>query len=272
MISLAIALLVRFEEVDRTPAIYRCPAKEATEKNMARVIEEPFDSLCVEPKANKIVLKAMDGQNMKLVTASLIDTPANLKWRNATIDFVNGNLSPQAWLTKTANLHETIHFLSSPQTKDLRTATPSAPMDAAYSARSVFAELFVLSLPGKPCFTSGDLYLTKKWPDAPGKFESWILAMNDFLGPMLVSRHSSPYWITGKPKVIFAAKSPGLMILKQVDGKRSTTFYYNNGFFPVDLPKIDTNHLNGMARGLDLDGPKPKLNPTGFLVETEGED
>jgi hypothetical protein len=272
MISLAIALLVHLEDVDRTPAIYRFPAKEATEKNLERVIEEPFDTWCAEPRPSKFIQESLLGQKIKLISPSVIDTPANLKWRNATIDYVNGKLSPQAWLNKTANLHETVHFLSSPKTPDLRSATPSAPMDGAYSARSVFAELLLLTLPGKPCLTSGDLYLTKKWPDAPGKFESWILAMNDFMGPMLASRHSSPYWITNKPKVVFAATSPGLMILKQTDGKRVTTFYYNNGFFPVDLPKIDTKTLSGMTRGLDLDGPKPKLHPTGLIIQTEGED
>ncbi len=226
----------------RTPAIYRCPAAEAESKFFERFVEEGgFDAVCIEPAPGPKARRLARGK-LKFVSAKAIDTRANVLWRNSTLDFVNGKISPRAWLARTQNLHETVHFLSYPKAPNLRDATGQE------SGRAVFAELFVLALPGRPCFTADDTGNTRYLP-GPGRLESWLLAMED------------PHLVVGKPKVIRADAKPGLLVFRV--GKK--TFYLNNGKAPLTLPKLDLDKMGGISRGLDLEGKVPSLLPTGFL-------
>jgi len=263
MIALVLFALLLQEPVERTPSIYRCPASEAESKFFAHLVEDcGFDTYCVEPKPGPSATQVAKGQGT-FVKASVIDTKPNLRWRNATVDLVNGKISPKAWLEKTRGLGETVHFLSSPQTPGLRTATQTD------STRAVMAEMFVLATPGIPCLTADDVGRTRFLP-GPGRLESWILAMNDWLGPMLYFRHAHPYMVTGKPEVIRADPTPGLFIFKQSDGKNSQTFYFNNADTFMELPPIDQNHLS-IVIGLNVDEPKPRLRPKGFFIVEAGE-
>lgn len=268
MISLALALILQTEAPDRTPAIYRCPVKEAESDRLGKLIDEDgFDSLCVDPKPGPAAIKAAQGK-VRLIPAREIDTKANRKWRDATIEFASGRISPKQWVSRTKGLGETIHFLTSPSTKDLRTVMSVVPVDPGhtYSGRSVFAEMILLSNPGRLCLTSTDIWQTRDWP-GPGRLESWILAMNDWLGPMLSYRHDHPFLVMGKPIVVRADDKPGLLILRFKGGKKTLTFYYNNGWTPVELPPGFNPEKTTIDLGLNMDGPKPALMDTGFVIE-----
>jgi hypothetical protein len=267
MISLAIAWMLQAEAPERTPAVYRCPAKEAESARLEHLLnEEGFDALCVDPKPGPLAVKVAKGK-VRFMDSKAIDTKANMSWRNATIAFASGKMSPKQWVAATAGLHETIHFLSSPKTKDLRDVMSAVPVDpgGTFSAASVFAEIFLLAQPGRPCLTSTDIWETRELPDA-GRLQSWVLAMRDLLGPMLSYRHDNPFMVTGKPTVIRADAKPGLLIFRQSGGKKTLTFYFNNSDAPVKLPKVNMEKvtING---GMNLDGPEPVLNHDGFLIE-----
>jgi hypothetical protein len=273
MVAVLLAFVAASPQVDgRIAAIYRCPSPEAESKFFQRLVDDYyFDSVCVEPKPGPLATKLAKGK-LKFVDAKTIDTAANLKWRNATIAFASGKISPKQWLADTKNLKATIHFLSSPKkTKDLRTQMSSVPVDPgqSYSGRSVFAELLVLAWPGRVCFTADDIWRTRYLPEA-GRHQSWVLAMNDFLGPMMYSRLKSPIITNGQPTIIRADAKPGLLIFRHTLGKRTITFYLNNSFESLKLPKINLDNVSGIDRGLDVDGPKPRLMPTGFLIEDNG--
>jgi hypothetical protein len=254
MLTLALAIaLIQEDEEYRTPSIYRFPAREGTdwpERMEKHIKESGFDTLCIEP-APTAAQKAMAAKyKLKLITPKEIDTPANQKWRDATIDYANGKISPKEWLRRTANLKTTVHFLSNPKAPDLRKATGEKN-----SHRAVFAEMLLLSWPGRPCLTSGDIWQTRELPSA-GALQSWILAMNDYAGPMLYFRFAEPYCRTQRPKIISAPGKPGLFVFSQASGKKTQTFYFNNGQTTVKLPK-----------GLQLDGSG--LN-RGLIVEDDG--
>ena len=258
MFALMVLGSMMIEEPERTPSIYRCSASEAESKFFGPLVDEyGFDTFCVEPKPGPLATAAARGK-VKFVSASVIDTKQNLSWRNATIDFVNGKISPQQWLSKTKSLGETVHFLSSPKSVGLRSATGEV------SSTAVFAEMLLLSWPGKPCLTGDDLGKTRYLP-GPGRLESWILAMNDYLGPMLYSRHSFPYWVTGKPKIVRADAKPGLLVFSQTDGKQTKTFILNNSKATMDLPSINLDFVT-TNQGLDLEQSKPRLMSHGFLI------
>lgn len=228
--------------------------------------EDGFDSICVDPKPGSKALMAAKSK-VKFVDSRTIDTSANMKWRKATIAFAKGEISPKKWFSLTSACRETVHFLTSPATKPLREEMSSVPVDpgGTYSARSVFAEMLLLSLPGKPCLTSTDIWLTRQLP-AAGKLQSWVLAMNDWLGPIMVLRHDKPFLVNGRLKVIRADDKPGLLIFSQTDGKSTETFFFNNALQAVELPKVNTDKLI-LARGLNLDGPKPTLVGAGSFIE-----
>lgn len=252
------------DQSERTPSIYRCPAAEGEFKFFASLVEEMgFDTYCVEPKPGARAKEAAKGK-VKFISSKEIDTPANLKWRNATIEFVNGKISPKAWLAKTAGLHETVHFLSSPKTPDLRTATGTE------SYRAVFAEMLLLSWPGKPCITANDTGQTRYLP-GPGRLESWYLSMRDYLGPMLYYRHSAPFMVTGKPTILRADAKPGLLIFRQSMGKKSLTMYLNNSDHPVSLPPIDLDHVTSNI-GLNINDEKRLLMQKGFFIVDLGKE
>jgi hypothetical protein len=243
----------------RTPAIYRCTTAEGETKFLAPMIEEEaFDAYCIEPKPGPSAAWAAKGK-ARFVSAKTIDTAANMKWRNATIAFVTGKISPKEWVRCSRGLNETVHFLSSPKTQKLREATGQE------TRRAVFAEMFLVSQPGRLCITADDIGGTRYLP-GPGRYESWILAMHDYLGPMLYQRAKTPYLVTGKPRVLRADAKPGLLIFEQRQGMNSMTFYLNNGPDLLELPKVDPEHLSGIAIGLDLEGPKPRLQPGGFVI------
>ncbi|AIE87109.1 hypothetical protein [Fimbriimonas ginsengisoli] len=258
MLALLLVAVGALEDTPRTPSIYRCPAAEAESKFFEPLIDsDGFDTYCVEPKPGPRATAAAKGK-VKFISAKLIDTPANLRWRNAAIDFVNGKISPREWLSKTKGLHETIHFLSNPKTADLRSAT------GAVTRRAVQAEMLVLSWPGKPCFTADDIVQTRYFP-GPGAYESWILAMNDYLGPMLYGRSQNSSLVTGNPKIVRADPAPGLLIFTLPDGKKTQTFYFNNSKDPIALPPIKLELLT-INVGLNLEGAKPFLNSGGFAI------
>lgn len=200
------ALIPAFQDpeppVERTHAIYRLPAAEAEGKLFPPFVKNyGFDTFCIEPKVGRSALSLLNAEKVKTISPHLIDTSANIKWRNATINFLNGKLSPKAWLKVTRNLKETVHFLSSPKTESLRDATGKE------TYRAVQAEVFLLTWPGIPCLTADDLGKTRSLPE-PGALESWILAMGDYLGPQLYLRSRCPYLAAGTPKILRADAMP----------------------------------------------------------------
>lgn len=265
MICMIIALVVAQDELVRTPSIYRCPAIEAESKFFPTMLEEDeFDTYCIEPKPSARVAAMLKGK-AKTIKASEIDTAANLKWRNATIDFVNGKISPKTWVSTVANLHETVHFLSSPKTKQLRAATGNV------TRKAVCAEMLLLSWPGKPCLTADDIGATRYLP-GPGELESWILAMRDFLGPKLYMRSEDTFLVTSKPLIVRADAKPGLLIFSQTNGRKTITFYFNNSSAEVELPDFNMDNVGGVTVGLDLEGKKPRLQSGGFMSTSEGDE
>lgn len=264
MLALIFAVALLQEAPTRTPAIYRCPAAEAESKFFPLMLEEDgFDTYCIEPKPGPKATAAIKGK-AKLIDSKLIDTPANLKWRDAAIEFVNGKISPKAWLEKTKGLKETVHFLSSPKTQQLREATNKQ------SFRAVFAEMLILSMPGKPCLTSNDTGQTRYLPE-DDVLLSWTLAMRDYLGPMLYMRSRETYVVNGKPNVVRADAKPGLMILSYTTPKYGMTFYFNNSKELVKLPKFDMERMT-INLGLDIEEETPRLRECGFMIVHTGEE
>lgn len=262
MLTLIALLAMQQDELVRTPAIYRCSTQEGESKFLESIInEDAYDTLCIEPKPGPNAVRLAKGK-VRFVPGSAIDTKPNLLWRNATLDFVNGKISPKAWLARIGNLHETVHFLSNPKTPKLRDATGQV------SHTAVFAEMILLSWPGRPCLTVDDVGGTRYLP-GPGRLESWILAMNDYRGPMLYLRSTSPAIVAGKPKIIRADSKPGLLIFEQHQGKKTTTFYLNNGPDLLEVP-LPADDIRGIALGVDLEGPKPRLRPGGFTFRETG--
>lgn len=96
--------------------------------------------------------------------------------------------------------------------------------------------------------------------------------MNDYLGPMMYGRTMDPFLVTQQPKIIRADSKPGMLIFRYVSGKKTRTFFLNNGPTTLPLPEIDLGMCSGVQRGVDVEGPKPALMTTGFLEEMIGED
>jgi len=263
MVTLLLLAALSQDELVRTPAIYRCSTQEGESKFLAeKVNEDAYDTYCIEPKPGPSAAALIKGK-AKYCTGATIDTKANMLWRNATLAFVNGKISPKTWLERTRDLKETVHFLSNPKTPKLRDATGQV------SHYAVFAEMLLLSWPGKPCITADDIGGTRYLP-GPGKLESWILAMNDYCGPMLYLRASSPYIVTGKPTILRADAKPGLLIYQVRQGKKTTTFYLNNGPSLLEVP-LKSDDVSGVCLGLDLEEAKPRLGPGGFTFVQTGE-
>lgn len=247
------------QPIERTPSIFRCTTSEGESKWFAQFLEdEYYDTYCIEPKPGPQAAKLLKEGKFKTITAKEIDTPSNLKWRDLTIDFVNGKISPKKWLTETRKLKATIHFLSSPKTKTLRVATFEE------SRRAVFAEMLLTSLPGRLCFTSNDTGELRYLPE-PGRLQSWYLAMRDYLGPMMYYRFKEPYIVAGKMKVVRADDKPGMLAYTLGKEDRSLTFHFNNGPAQIELPKLDMERTS-IVRGLDMEGPRPRLNQFGSVI------
>ena len=271
MLTLLLLLAPLNPAVDRPLAVYRCPAAEAEGERFKDVVEEgEFDGVCIDPKPGPKALALLAGK-LKVVPPREIDTDANLKWRNATIAFARGDISPAAWLEKTKRLKTTFHFLTSPKTKGLRDVMADIPIPpmGTFSGRSVFAELFALSWPGAPCFTATDVWKSRYLPEA-GRLQSWILAMNDWLGPMLSMRREHLVLTKQNPKILRADKTPGLFVYRFTEGKKSWTFYVNNSKKPIKLPPVDMGRVT-IHRGLNVDEGPPLLMDTGFLIEAPAE-
>lgn len=262
VLALAIATLPQ-EELVRTPAIYRCPAKEAAawpERLESLMEDDAFDAYCLEPKPTAEQRKLAARYKVKLVNAKTIDTAGNQKWRNATIDYANGKISPKEWLSRTKAAKATVHFLSNPKAPNLRKAT-----NEKNSYRAVFAEMLLLSWRGRPCLTSEDIWQTREFP-GPGALQSWILAMNDYMGPMLYFRSAEPYVVTKEPKIISAPDKPGLFIFSNTDGKKTQTFYFNNSDQMVKLPKDLDTQSSGLSRGLLVEDDYIGLTQWGSVI------
>lgn len=255
MIMTVLLLGLSFDEpVLRTPAAYWFPASEGIEKWIPHLVdEELFDRWIVDPKPNNLTAGVAAKGKIKILGPSSVYSKANDKWRTATIEFVQGKISPASWLKRTAKLGETYHYLTTPKTPDLRSVTASIPNGVkAFSGRAVFAETLVCYWPGKPCFYATDLYRTNYFPENK-QHESWILAMNDYLGPMLNLRIEYPIMVTKRPTILRADTKPGMLIFQQKSGTKKLTFYFNSGLNPVKLPSSFKPELSIMARGLDLD-------------------
>jgi hypothetical protein len=131
--------------------------------------------------------------------------------------------------------------------------------------------MLVLAWPGKPCLTADDIVQTRYFPEDK-RHESWILAMNDWLGPMLYMRAENPFLVTGKPTIVRADAKPGLFAFRQAKGKKGFTFWFNNARTPVELPKeVDLDNTS-ICVGLNWEDDKtpPQLNPNGYLIVVEG--
>ena len=243
------------EPISHTPAVYWFPASEGIEKWLPRLAdEELFDTWIADPKPNPATLEAAKGK-VHFVSPSTAYTTANMKWRDATLKLVRGEISPAAWLNRTNGLGETLHYLTTPKTPNLRSLTAKIENGlGSYSGRAVFGETLICYLPGKPCFYSTDLFLTNYFPQ-DSQYESWILAMNDYVGPMLSLRVDYPKLCTQKPKILRADNIPGMLIFSQKIGPKTFTFYFNNGLKPLALPKAFHTQSAIMPRGLDLDTP-----------------
>ena len=242
------------EPVVRTPSAYWFPAAEGIEKWLPRLAdEELFDRWIADPKPNAKTKEAATNAKIKLISPTNVYSAANDKWRLATVELAQGKISPAAWVKRTTGLHETYHYLTTPKSPDLRSLTANIPNGlGAYSGRAVFAETLVCYWPGVPCFYSTDVYRTNYFPENK-THESWILAMNDYLGPMLSLRADHPEFITRQPTIIRADAKPGMLVFQHKIGLKTYTFYFNSGLKSLPLPKSFNSKLAIMARGLDID-------------------
>ena len=267
MIAMALCVALLQDAPVRTPAIYRCPAIEAESKFFAPFVKESgFDSFCIEPKPGPKAAQIAKGQ-VKFVSGALIDTKANLAWRNAIVAFANGKISPKEWLDRVKSLKETVHFLSSPKTPSYREATGQ---DVGHA---MTGEMLLLAWPGKPCLTADDIVQTRYFPEDK-HHESWVLAMNDWLGPMLYMRHDFPTIVTGKPEIVRADSVPGLFAFRYAKSKRAYTFWLNNSQKSIELPKSVDLDKTSICVGLDWENDQtpPKLGKNGYLIVVEGDD
>ncbi len=261
MILPALVLLHQQEQSDRVSAIYRFPASEATPKMVSELmVGFHYDSYCIEPRVPPAIRTMLKGK-IKIVSPESIDTPANMKWRNATIAFVQGKISPKTWVQRTRHLGETVHFLSNPKTEDYRTLTGND------SGRPVMGEMLVLMLPGLPCFTSSDIWITRELPDA-GRLQSWILAMHDWLGPELQFRHDNPFVTKGPIEIVRADPIPGMLRFLIKGKPHSYRYTINNSEAPIPLPNLNCDRVLG-SRGLYAEDEKsvPQIQPFGTIVE-----
>jgi hypothetical protein len=261
---LAIALILSQEPNVRTPAIYRMDAKDVRlDRLEAMTNDDGFDGYCIEPKPSREMKAILEKGKVKSVDAKAIDTKANLAWRNATVEFAAGRISPRSWLAKTKNLGETVHFLTSPKTKSLREALGEK------SYKSVFAEMLMMSWKGRLCLTSTDIWQARWWPENDKAMESWILAMNDYMGPMLYHRFSCPYMVKQEPKILSAPDKPGLFIFSFTDGVHTETYYFNNSNKPVRLPRLDMERAI-IIRGLQAGDETNDLSEWGSMIVEAG--
>ena len=278
MTTILLAVLIRVtirhdDPIVHVPAAYWFPAAEGIEKWLPRLAdEELFDTWIADPKPNAATVAAAKGKVHFAMPKSAYST-ANMKWRNATLKFVRGEISPASWINQTRNLGESLHYLTTPKTPDLRSLTAKIDNGLGdYSGRAVFAETLLCYWPGKPCFYSTDLFRTQYFPEDK-QYESWILAMNDFLGPMLSLRVDYPKLITQKPTILRADTKPGMLIFQQKIGAKTMTFYFNSGMKPMTLPKTFKTELAVIPRGLDLDSAGgPYLLGSGTLMTIDPRD
>lgn len=240
-----------------SPAIFRFPAKEF-QARWLDLDESGFDSVCVDGGETEEIKQVLPPA-LQQWKPSQIDTAANMAWRNATISFVKGKISPKSWVEKTKNIKATVKFLSSPKTKWLRDEV------GPETGFSVFATVFLTCQPGRICLTSGDSWYGRRLPEA-GRLQSWVLAIHDFLGPALYQRAEMK--VAEKPalKVIRADAKPGILSFVVETGPESWTFYFNNSSKIMPIKNLDPEFV-GLDRGLIVEEGGMKLHPQGFVVE-----
>ena len=271
MLAAALFLLQVQDQITRTPSAYWFPASEGIEKWLPSLAEDyPFDTWIADPKPNAATIGAASKSKIKLMAPKQVYSKANDSWRAATILFSLGKISPAEWIKRTTNLKETFHYLTTPKTPDLYQLTKDQPNGLkARSGCAVFAETLLCYWPGVPCFYATDLYQTRFFPEDP-THESWILAMNDYIGPMMSIRADFPELRTKKPVIVRADSKPGMMIFQQTIKGRKFTFYFNNGLQSLKLPANFNVDQAIIPRGIDLerpDGPYLYGSGTALIVE-----
>lgn len=252
LLTLALSLIHAQDPTPRTHVIYRFPAKEIAAKKLDDLIEnEAYDTYCIEPRAPASLLPKLKAGRVKVYAGAPIDTSENLRWRNDTIAFTNGKISPKEWWRRAQASRATVHFLSNPKTPELRAACRND------SGASVMAIMLLVQWPGTPCLTSGDAWETRELPDT-GPLQSWVLAVHDWLGPALYMRADSPQIATGRAKLEFADSKPGMLHYSIAGKTKNLHFFFNNSDKPLQLRNVDWGHLV-MSRGIYVDDNNEKI-------------
>lgn len=254
MIIAAIAL----EKTFYHPALYRLPAAEAETEYFEDVITGyGFTKICIDGTIGRNA-KVSVKDKILMGPGAVLDTADNLKWRNTTIDFLNGKISPKAWVNTVSKLRTTAHFLSSPKTKGLREAT------GAKTGRAVQGEMLVLTWKGVPCITSTDIGKTRPLPPA-GPLQSWLLAMRDYLGPTLYLRMGIDPKDYTKLKIVRADDKPGILSYELKKGNGFVRFTFNNGTKPIPMP--DAAKANSVMQiGFNFEKEPPEILQNGFFI------
>ena len=115
MLLCVLATLLLAESPDRTPAIFRCPAAEAESPRLESLIDsDDFRFLCVDPAPGPKVRAVARGK-VTFVAPASIDTPANRRWRDATVAMAAGKISQRQWLARTHSSRETVTISPAPR-------------------------------------------------------------------------------------------------------------------------------------------------------------
>ncbi|HLO97659.1 MAG TPA: hypothetical protein VK171_03600, partial [Fimbriimonas sp.] len=192
-----------------------------------------------------------------------LDNKANHAWRQASLDFLNGKISPKQWVSRVSKLKTTANFLSSPKTKGLREET------GQFTSKAVQGEMLVLTWKGTPCITSTDIGKTRPLPPA-GRLQSWFLSMRDYLGPTLYLRNEIKPSDYAKLKVVRADAKPGVLIYEVKLGKGTVRFHFNNGPKPVPMPDAGKEY-SIMQIGFNFEKDPPEMLTNGFFITDTSE-
>lgn len=247
-----------FTQTYTHPAIYRCPTKEAESEYFEDVIDGyGFNRIAIDGTIGPNARAAAKGK-IKLESARGMDSKANRAWRQASLDFLNGKISPKHWVETVSKLKTTANYLSSPKTKSLREETGEK------TGRAVQGEMLVLTWKGTPCINSTDIGKTRPLPPA-GRLQSWFLGMRDYLGPTLYLRSEIKPQDYAKLKVIRADSKPGLLIYEVKKSFGTVRFHFNNGEKPIPMPDAAKGN-SVMQIGFDFEKDPPEMLQNGFFI------